>query len=311
MISVYMSEHGTLTQLDTIVPGAWINLCAPTEEELATVGTQLGVDAGLLRAALDEEERSRIDFEDGHMLVLVDTPTVEGQSSRGFVYSTLPFGIILTESNLITVCLKETALVRAFSDSPVKNFSTKKKNRMTLQLLYRNASMFLFYLREVDRASSRVENELHISMKNKELIQMLGLEKSLVYFSTSLKGNEIVLEKLLRMDFVKDYPDDTELLEDVIIENKQAIEMSNIYRDILSGTMDAFASVISNNLNIVMKLLAALTIILTVPTIVFGLWGTNVPLPFETNPYGFWIVIGIAAAFTGGSVLLMMRKKWL
>lgn len=122
---------------------------------------------------------------------------------------------------------------------------------------------------------------------------------------------KLCFEKLLRMDFVKDYPDDTELLEDVIIENKQAIEMSNIYRDILSGTMDAFASVISNNLNIVMKLLAALTIILTVPTIVFGLWGTNVPLPFETNPYGFWIVIGIAAAFTGGSVLLMMRKKWL
>lgn len=311
MISVYMSEHGTLTQLDAIVPGAWINLCAPTEEELATVGIHLNVDAGLLRAALDEEERSRIEFEDGHMLVLVDTPTVEAQSNRGFVYSTIPFGIILTESNLITVCLKESALARAFTDSPVKNFSTKKKNRMTLQLLYRNASMFLFYLREVDRASNRVENELHISMKNKELIQMLGLEKSLVYFSTSLKGNEIVLEKLLRMDFVKDYPDDTELLEDVIIENKQAIEMSNIYRDILSGTMDAFASVISNNLNIVMKLLAALTIILTVPTIIFGLWGTNVPLPFENSPYGFWIVIGIAVAFTGASVLLMVRKKWL
>ena len=148
-------------------------------------------------------------------------------------------------------------------------------------------------------------------MKNKELIQMLGLEKSLVYFSTSLKGNELVLEKLLRMDFVKNYPDDTELLEDVIVENKQAIEMSNIYRDILSGTMDAFASVISNNLNIVMKLLAALTIILTVPTIVFGLWGTNVPVPFENTPYGFWLVLLIAVVLTGVSVWFMQRKKWL
>ena len=182
---------------------------------------------------------------------------------------------------------------------------------MTLQLLYRNATLFLYYLREVDKAKNRVENELHISMKNKELIQMLGLEKSLVYFSTSLKSNEIVLEKLMRMDFVKNYPDDAELLEDVIIENKQAIEMSVIYRDILSGTMDAFASVISNNLNIVMKALAAVTIILTIPTIVFGLWGTNVPLPFETNPFGFWIVIALATGLTVAATVLMVRKKWL
>ena len=122
----------------------------------------------------------------------------------------------------------------------------------------------------MDKNSTRVENELHISMKNKELIQMLGLEKSLVYVSTALKSNEIVREKMLRRDFVRDYPEDTELLEDVIIENKQAIEMSNIYRDILSGTMDAFASVISNNLNIVMKLLAAVTIVLTSPSSIFG-----------------------------------------
>ena len=236
---------------------------------------------------------------------------MEVRPGRGFVYTTLPYGIILTGANIVTVCLKETALTRAFSDSPVKNFSTKKQRRMTLQMLYRNATLFLFYLREVDKASSRVENELHLSMKNKELIQMLGLEKSLVYFSTSLKGNEIVLEKLLRMDFVKDYPDDTELLEDVIIENKQAIEMSNIYRDILSGTMDAFASVISNNLNIVMKVLAAVTIILTIPSIIFGLWGSNVPVPFESSPYGFFAIIGIAALCTAVAVVVMVRKKWL
>lgn len=311
MTSIYLTEQGPLRELDAITPGAWVNLCAPTEAEIATVCTQLDIDTDLVRAALDEEERSRIDSEDGHTLILVDTPTVEMQPGRGFVYTTLPFGIILTESNIVTVCLKESALVRAFSDSPVKNFSTKKKNRMTLQLLYRNATLFLFYLREVDKASNRVENELHISMKNKELIQMLGLEKSLVYFSTSLKSNELVLEKLMRADFVKDYPDDAELLEDVIIENKQAMEMAGIYRDILSGTMDAFASVISNNLNIVMKVLASVTIILTIPSIVFALWGTNVPLPFEASPYGFWILIVIAAACTALSVLLMFRKKWL
>ena len=311
MISVYMSDEGRLLERERIAPGAWVDLCAPTEDEVLLVSTRLGIDPASIRAALDEEERSRIEVEDNHTLILVDTPTVEMETGRGFVYTTIPFGIILAQDNIITVCLKENALSRAFSNSPVKNFSTKKQRRMTLQLLYRNATLFLYYLREVDKASGRVENELHISMKNKELIQMLGLEKSLVYFSTSLKGNELVLEKLLRMDFVREFPDDTELLEDVIIENKQAIEMANIYRDILSGTMDAFASVISNNLNIVMKLLASVTIILTVPTIVFGLWGTNVPVPFETSPFGFWLVILIAVAATFFSVVLMIKKKWL
>lgn len=310
MISIYQSEDGRVTEKKEMLPGTWVHLCEPEETEIELVCSQLKIDPDFVRAALDEEERSRIEVEDGMMLILVDTPTVEAEG-RSFVYSTIPFGIIITPDNIVTVCLKETSLPRAFSEGLVKGVSTKKRNRMTLQMLYRNASLFLFYLRQVDKASSRVENELHISMKNKELIQMLGLEKSLVYFSTSLKSNELVLEKLLRMDFVKDYPDDTELLEDVIVENKQAIEMSNIYRDILSGTMDAFASVISNNLNIVMKLLASLTIILTVPTIVFGLWGTNVPVPFAENPFGFWIVLVIAAVLTGASVLFMQRKKWL
>lgn len=310
MISIYQSEDGRVTEKKEMLPGTWVHLCEPEEAEIELVCSQLKIDPDFVRAALDEEERSRIEVEDGMTLILVDTPTVEAEG-RSFVYSTIPFGIIITPDNIVTVCLKETSLPRAFSEGLVKGVSTKKRNRMTLQMLYRNASLFLFYLRQVDKASSRVENELHISMKNKELIQMLGLEKSLVYFSTSLKSNELVLEKLLRMDFVKDYPDDTELLEDVIVENKQAIEMSNIYRDILSGTMDAFASVISNNLNIVMKLLASLTIILTVPTIVFGLWGTNVPVPFAENPFGFWIVLVIAAVLTGASVLFMQRKKWL
>lgn len=310
MTSIFITENGRLSEVEKISTGAWVHLCAPSEDEINTVCETLNIDATLVKAALDEEERSRIDIEDDNTLILVDTPTVVAHG-RSFVYSTLPFGIILTKDNIVTVCLKESALVRAFSETPVKNFSTKKRNRMTLQMLYKNAALFLFYLREVDKASTRVENELHLSMKNKELIQMLGLEKSLVYFSTSLKGNEIVLEKLLRMDFVRDYPEDTEMLEDVIIENKQAIEMCNIYRDILSGTMDAFASVISNNLNIVMKLLASITIILTVPSIVFALWGVNVRVPFEGSPYGFLIVFGIGVVSTIIAVVLMIKKKWL
>ena len=310
MITIYLSDGGRMLEQDQICPGARIHLCDPSEKEVGRVCAQLHIDPDLVRAPLDEEERSRIEQEDdGQTLIIVDTPTVQTEG-HSFVYSTIPFGIILTQDNVVTVCLRENALARAFMEGLVKGCSTKKFKRLALQMLYRNASLFLFYLRQVDKASTRVENELHISMKNKELIQMLGLEKSLVYFSTSLKGNEIVLEKLLRMDFVKDYPEDTDLLEDVIIENKQAMEMSSIYRDILSGTMDAFASVISNNLNIVMKLLAAVTIILTVPTIVSSLWGMNVPVPFEHNPFGFWIALGIAGLATFGAFLLARHKKW-
>ena len=227
MISIYQSDDGRVAEKQTITPGTWVHLCEPEEAEIERVCAELHVDPDFVRAALDEEERSRLEVEDGVTLILVDTPTVEAEG-RSFVYSTIPFGIVLTPDNILTVCLKETALPRAFSEGLVKGVSTKKRNRMTLQMLYRNATLFLFYLRQVDKASSRVENELHISMKNKELIQMLGLEKSLVYFSTSLKGNELVLEKLLRMDFVKDYPDHTELLQNVIIENKHAIAMSKI-----------------------------------------------------------------------------------
>ena len=311
MISIYLTDDGKLRELEQIVPGAWVHLCAPTEEEVATVCAKLCVEPDLVRAALDEEERSRIDFEDGHMLVLVDTPTVEAQQGRGFVYSTLPLGIIMVDDVIITVSTRESTIITDFTEERIRGFWTFKRTRFILQLLHRNASRFLAYLKQIDKASMFVQTRLEASMRNQELLQMMKLEKSLVYFSTSLKGNEIVLEKLLRMDFVKDYPDDTELLEDVIIENKQAIEMSNIYRDILSGTMDAFASVISNNLNIVMKVLAAVTIILTIPSIIFGLWGSNVPVPFESSPYGFFAIIGIAALCTAVAVVVMVRKKWL
>ena len=180
-----------------------------------------------------------------------------------------------------------------------------------LLALLRIAARFLIYLKQIDRISSNTEHRLHQSMRNKELIQLLGLEKSLVYFSTSLKANEITLEKILRGRIIKLYEEDEDLLEDVLIEVKQAIEMCNIYSGILSGMMDAFASVISNNLNIVMKVLAAVTIILTIPSIIFGLWGSNVPVPFESSPYGFFAIIGIAALCTAVAVVVMVRKKWL
>ena len=178
MITIYLSDGGRMLEQDQICPGAWIHLCDPSEKEIGRVCAQLHIDPDLVRAPLDEEERSRIEQEDdGQTLIIVDTPTVQTEG-HSFVYSTIPFGIILTQDNVVTVCLRENALARAFMEGLVKGCSTKKFKRLALQMLYRNASLFLFYLRQVDKASTRVENELHISMKNKELIQMLGLEKS-------------------------------------------------------------------------------------------------------------------------------------
>ncbi|MBQ9941745.1 MAG: magnesium transporter CorA family protein [Christensenellaceae bacterium] len=306
---VSTAENNTLKELTEMEKGAWIHLSDPSRAEVRRVVETLGIEEDFVKAALDEEEPSRIESENGANLIIVDIPIVV-PADGSFLYETVPLGIIITETNVVTVCLEETALVEDFWNRRVKNFDTCKKTRLVLQLLYRTAGKYLQYLRQIDKASNQVEAALHKSMRNRELIQMLKLEKSLVYFSTSLKSNEVVLEKILKGNLLKRYPDDTDLLEDIIIESRQAIEMCNIYRDILSGTTEAFASVISNNLNVVMKLLTAITIIIAIPTLFSGLWGMNVAnIPFSDNPNGFWIVTGISVGVAALVSLFMWRKK--
>ena len=245
MIKILKTQpDGALEELSTIEPGAWVHLLDPNEKELMEVQNALHVEPEFLRAALDEEETVRIETDEGQTLVVVDIPIVKPERNS-FLYNTIPLAIILVGQNIVTVCLEETSILEDFWNGRVRGFDTCKRSRFLLQILYRNAGKYLQYLRQIDKAQTQVENALHQSMKNRELIQMLKIEKSLVFFSTSLKANEVVLEKMMKFNLIKRYPDDVDLLEDVIIENKQAIEMGNIYRDILSGTMDAFASVIS------------------------------------------------------------------
>ena len=225
----------------------------------------------------------------------MDIPSIEERNGKDW-FVTIPMAIITTKDVLITVCLEETPILTAFMDGRVRDFHTFMKTRFILQILYKNATQYLQYLRIIDKKSEVIERKLHQSQKNEELIELLELEKSLVYFTTSLRSNEVVLERLLRIEKIKKYPEDTDLLEDVIIENKQAIEMANIYSGILSGTMGTVASVISNNLNIVMKFLATVTIVMSIPTMVASFYGMNVNscgMPFANSPYGFWIVLGL------------------
>ncbi|HBU12512.1 MAG TPA: magnesium transporter [Clostridiales bacterium] len=306
---VSTAEKNTMRELKSIEPGAWVHLLDPTEEEILSVRDALGLEDEFIRAALDEEEAVRIDVENDQVLVLVDIPVVRPERTS-FSYATIPLGIILAPENIITVCLEETSIIEDFWNKAVRGFDTCKRTRFLLQLLYRNSGKFLQYLRQIDKAQTQVENALHKSMRNRELIQMLKIEKSLVYFSTSLKGNESVLEKMLKFNVIKKYPDDMDLLEDVIIENKQAIEMGNIYRDILSGTMDAFASVISNNLNIVMKFLTSVTIVLSVPTLIASLWGMNfASIPLANHPYGFLIITLVIVGASAAAFYFLWRKK--
>ena len=297
MYKIFLSSehHGTVRR-NEIEPGCWIAMTAPSADELQTVASECSIQLEDLRAALDDEERSRIQVEDDYTLIVVDIPVIEERNGKDW-YGTIPLGIAVTDSQIITICLEDTPVLNNFMDGRVREFYTYKKTRFILQILYRNATLFLNYLRNIDKRSELLEKKLREDQKNKELLELQELEKSLVYFTTSLKGNELVLEKLFRIDKIKKYPEDEDLLEDVIVENKQAIEMASIYSGILSGSMDASASIISNNLNQSMKFLATVTIVLSIPTMVASFYGMNVStsgMPFADSPFGFLIVIGFS-----------------
>ncbi|MDW5548843.1 magnesium transporter CorA family protein [Methanosarcina sp.] len=309
MLQIFKSTDSGLVTLDQVEDGTWINLTNPIEQEILSISESLSIPVEHLKAALDEEERSRIEVDEGCTVVLIDIPVPNANLQDGGIYYTIPLGIIITDRNIVTVSLQENYVISSFIERRIKSFYTFKKTRFLLQILYKNSKLYLQYLRRIDKASDKIESKLHKSLKNEELIQLLGLEKSLVYFSTSLKSNETVLEKILRSTPVKMYPEDTDLLEDVIVENKQAIEMANIYSNILTGTMDAYASVISNNLNIVMKFLTSATIVLSVPTMVASFFGMNVEVPFENNPHAFVIIFIISLVFSVIIAITMVRKQ--
>lgn len=326
MLRTYLTVSDELKSIDNLTEkGIWINLINPTEAELKKVSIGAGINSDLLKAALDAEERSRIEVEDDQLLILINVPISEGENGSLY-YDAVPLGIIVSEHSVVTVCLKENPIVTEFEYGKNRSFYTFKKTRFVLQMLFKTATYFLRYLQQIDKKSGEIENKLHGSMRNEELIRLLNLQKSLVYFTTSLRANEIVMEKLLRLQLkspmanidpdtamtthiLKMYPEDEELLEDVITENKQAIEMCQTYSNILTGTMDAFASIISNNLNIVMKFLTSVTIIMALPTMVASFFGMNVALPMQHSPHAFIFTIGLSIFLALVGVVLLRRKN--
>ncbi len=279
----------------------------PTRDELEYVEETTQVQPDFLRAALDEEESSRTETEMGQTLVIVDIPFADSNGEIA-MYTTIPLGLISMKDYFFTVCLEDDTFLDDFKSNRVKNFFTQFKTRFILQILYRNATKYLQYLRQIEKASNRLEEQIFKSQKNRELMQMLRLEKSLVYFSTSLRANAVVLEQLMRSSNIKNYPEDQDILEDVIIENKQAIEMSNIYSSILTSTTEAFASIVSNNQNNVMKVLTSVTLVMVIPEIMAGLFGMNVKLPLTELPYAFWVIIIMIIVFCVLLIILLNKN---
>lgn len=309
MLRIFKSMDGSLHTLENIEENSWICLTDPSLEEIMEVAEYCNIDADDLRASLDEEEASRIEITDNYVLILVDVPSIETRNGNK-AYTTIPLAIILMDRMILTVCLEDTIVLRPFINEKVREFHTFMKTRFVYQILYSNTSAYLHYLRRIDKKREEMESHLSQGTTKGDLIELHELESDLVYFATSLRVNGVVLDKLTRYERIKQYPEDKELLNDVIIENKQAIEMANIYRDILNGTRELFSSVIDNSLNNVMKVLTSVTIILSIPTITSGLWGMNTEksLPLIDNSYGFEIICGVTALLCA-IVALILRKK--
>lgn len=309
MVHYYFTEGRSLRTLDTPAEGCWVSMIHPSESEILDISQKFSIDADDLKSALDTDERSRLAYEDNYTMVLVNIPTIEEDTEKE-LYDTIPLSIFISKKIIITVCMEDSPVLRSFVEGRVRDFNTAMKSRFMMQILYRTASLYLQYLRNIEKQSEVLEINLHKSTQNSALFELLKLEKSLVYFTTSLRSNEVVMEKLFRNDRFKKYPEDEELLEDVIIENKQAIEMANIYSGIINGMTNAFASVISNNLNTVMKTLAIVTIVLSIPTMIFSAYGMNVAsagMPFADSPFGFLIIV--AASLVLGLLVTIFFTK--
>ena len=294
--------------IEDMEKGCWIDIVAPSTEEIDEITEAAHISRDFLTAALDREEKARTEIDEEQLLVVIDIPFFRSNKD----YETMPLGIIVTKDVIVTVCLESNAVTSGFNARTYKMFSTYKKTRFLFQILYKSATLYLKYIRNIIRRTDDLEAHLRQAMENSKLFSMLDLQKSLTYFTTSLRSNYMVTEKLLRLrttaqtqQLIKMYEEDEDLLDDVIVEYKQAIEMVEMYSHIVQSMMEVFASIISNNLNLVMRFLASVTIILAIPTFISGLWGMNVPVPFAEFTHGFYIVFGLAC------VVSLLAGYWL
>lgn len=309
MIWYYKVVEQRLTLAITLEEAFWVHLESPDADEVTKLFDKYGLPEDFITDLQDADEISRMEYDEEAMLIVLRVPIYYRHRSASVSFATAPLGIIVIPGKVITISFYENEVLTPYLNGKHRPFKITQQSFL-LSINLRTASYFLKFLKEINRRTTIIENELHQSMRNKELIRLLRMEKSLVFFNTSLKSNEIILERMQRSRWLQNDPDGEDMIEDVIIENKQAIEMANIYSSILSGMMDAFASVISNNLNVVMKFLTSATIVLALPTLIASIYGMNVQLPLQGNHHAFAIVMGLAVLLSLGLVLIFIHKKY-
>jgi magnesium transporter len=308
MLTIYKTTLEGLETLENPMNGCWIKATDPSREEIEKL-ENWGIEPELITYSLDQDEMARVERDEGYTLILLRIPHFQGET-HDIPYNTVPMGIIIKDNLIATICRHESQITNILTNGKYRGFKTAKRYRFVLYVLLETATRYLTYLREINRAVDHVEDQLQKSTRNRELLELLKYQKSLVYFTTALHSNEVMMERLQRMRMFNKYEEDEDLLEDVITENQQAIQMTNINAEILSGMMDAFASIISNNLNAVMKVLATLTIVVSLPTLVASFYGMNVTLPGENHPLAFMTVFGISIVLSGLAVFIFYKRDW-
>ncbi len=309
MINAYLNSGTKFTPTTNLDEAFWIHLDEPDTSEIEQITSKYELPDDFITDLQDSDEISRLEYENGGILIIMRVPVFYKHKTSKLPFATVPLGLIILPDKIISASFFDQEIMTTFLEGKHRPFNITPQS-FILNINLRTSVYYLRFLKEINRRTNNIEQELHVSMKNKELIRLLRLEKSLVYFTTSLKSNEIILERIQRSRWLQNDPEGEDMVDDVIIENKQAIDMANIYSDILSGMMDAFASVISNNLSIVMKFLTVITIIIALPTMIFSMYGMNIHLPLQESPWAFLAVMGVSLIIAVVMIIVFIRKKY-
>lgn len=309
MFKIYKTNKSKLEILSDIENDVWLNLENPNNDEINHITTKIGISKDIFNNVLDKDEISRIEITDNYKVIIINYPYIASTKHKN-KYNTMPLGIIIKDNFLVTVTLKNNHIIDAYKNDP--NFDTAKRTRFVIDILYNIAKEYLKCLQIINNEISNKEDLILKSTENEDLINLLNIQKSLVYFLTSLKENGIVLDKIAKGNVLDLYMEDKELLEDAIIENNQGIETVNIYREILASTTDTYATIVSNNLNKIMKFLAGITIVFSIPTMIASFIGMNVPLGIiASNDYSFIILVGISIVVSIIIAVILKKKNML
>lgn len=307
MLTIYKTIEQGLEQIESMANGAWVKVVDPTPEEIEKL-VDWGIDVDYINYSLDFDEMPRMERDDDYTFILIRIP--HRQPDSDIPYITIPLGIMIKSNFIVTICRYDKDMFKVLANGKYRLLKTAKRYRLTLYIFLETATRYLTHLREINRSTEAIEDKLQKSTRNREVLDLLKYQKSLTYFATALRSNEVMMERVQRTQIFNYYEEDQDLLEDVLTENQQAIQMTNIATELLAAMMDAFASIISNNLNAVMKILAAITIMISLPTIVASFYGMNVDLPFQTHPQAFWLTLGISVVLIGLAAMIFYRRDW-